>query len=51
MPSIPERKEAKLAGGGAPRGQCRSKSDFQLVDAARWKEGTTDAIWGSAFGE
>lgn len=39
VPSIPERKEAKLAGGGTRREQCVSRSDSQLVNIARWKQG------------
>lgn len=39
MPSVPERKEAKLAGGGTRREQCVSRSDSQLVDIAKWKQG------------
>lgn len=39
MPSIPERKEAKLAGGGTRREECGSRSDSQLVEIARWKQG------------
>lgn len=49
MPSIPERKEAKLAGGVTRREQYISKSDFQLVDTARQKQGATDSIWDSVF--
>lgn len=51
MPSIPERQEAKLAGGRTRREWCVKQGRLSLVDTARWTQGATDSIWGSVLTE